>query len=105
MDTTKGGATPIGVFEKREPLRGLDETLHPVDEVLVYPDGSAEGIVHVDALGPEDWAVIFAERNGPSIGLPAGVSGDVSRARRTALVLLSLDTEFTEPESLLRGCR
>jgi hypothetical protein len=80
---------PWGAFKRRETLK--ESGMVPsVGEALVSPDGAITGITDEGAVyyvGPR------RERGGggdEASSLPAAVTGQVSRARRTALLLYSL---------------
>ena len=72
----------VAVFQQRHALR-VDDASVVVDEVLVSPDGSATA---VDA----DGSIYLAPDDRPPFSLPGAIKGDVTRARRTALLLWHL---------------
>ncbi len=80
----------LGTFTPREVLK-IDGDALKVDEVLVLPDGAAKAIAG-------DGSVYLAPRDVPPFSLPATVSGDVARGRRTAFMLFAAgEGPFSHP--------
>jgi hypothetical protein len=71
----------LGRFVPRTALK-IDGDELKVDEVLVLPDGAAKAIA-------SDGSVYLAPRDVPPFSLPAMVTGDVARGRRTAFLLFA----------------
>jgi hypothetical protein len=75
----------LGTFTPRAVLE-IDGDELKVDEVLVLPDGAAKAIAG-------DGSVYLAPRDVPAFSLPATVTGDVARGRRTAFMLFAFGQE------------
>jgi hypothetical protein len=80
----------VGAFRRRAHLRESSGEAVRVDEVLVLPDGTMSAIT-------DDGAVFLARSPKEAFSLPANVEGDVSHARRTALLLLDLGPQLIDP--------
>jgi hypothetical protein len=86
------GREPLGEFEAVETLRTSGGTV-TVGEVLVDPDRAMTGIASdgtVYFVAPPSDGAGHPRSGEEAVSLPAGVIGEVSRARRTALLLESL---------------
>lgn len=74
--------TNLGTFTARAVLK-IDGDALRVEEVLVLPDGAAKAIA-------TDGSVYLAPRDATAFSLPATVTGDIVRGRRTAFMLFEL---------------
>jgi len=80
----------VGAFQRLADLREDSGTTVRVNEVLASSDGTMTAVT-------DDGAVYLARPDEAAFSLPANVEGDVSRARRTALLLLDLGPELADP--------
>jgi hypothetical protein len=78
---------PVGVFQRKDDLHEASGQTVPVGEVLASPDGTMTAVT-------DDGTVYLARPGQDAFSLPASVEGEVSRARRTALLLLDLGPEL-----------
>jgi hypothetical protein len=73
----------IGRFQAMKKRQGASELPWGTAEVYVSQDGSINAVT-------DDGAVFYAQPGEDPISMPAGVTGPVAGARRTALLLLDL---------------